>query len=90
MARKVEKSEDQKIWEIMCQFWRGMTYSRWGQLSNGHRNKHSPEYKCYTEELQALAERGLVAFDNETQQWDWTKAGGEWVNTFLASQKSGD
>lgn len=87
MARKVEKSEDQKTWELLSNFWRGYAYNQHGQSSNGHQNQKRAEYKSYTAELQALAERGLVAYDNETLHWDWTKAGTEWVEEFLAESK---
>lgn len=87
MARKVEKSEDQKTWEVMNTFWRGQMYNQYGQMFNGHQNQRRADYKSYTEELRVLEERGLVAYDNETLHWDWTKAGGEWIDTFLAGLK---
>lgn len=80
------KSEDQQTWEILVQFWRGQSYNRWGQLSNGHRNKHSPEYKSYTDELRALEARGFVVYNAGTRHWEWTKAGAEWCNEFIARQ----
>lgn len=84
MARRVEKSEDQKTWEILNTFWVGRAYNRHGQLSNRHQHQHRAEYKSYTKELEDLAERGLVAFNNDTQHWEWTKAGVEWCDSFLA------
>ena len=90
MARKVEKSEEQKTWELLCQFWRGGSYNRHGQLSNGHQNQNRAEYKSYTDELREHAERELVAFNNETQHWECAKAGREWLEAFLAKPKSGN
>lgn len=88
MSRKVEKSEDQKTWEIMSQFRLGGFYNRHGKLSNGHQHKSRAEYKSHTQELEALAERGLVAFNNDTQHWEWTKAGADWCTSFLDGLKS--
>ena len=90
MARNVEKSEDQKTWEVMSQFWRSYSYNRHGQMSNGHQHKqrHREEAKDYTVELEQLAERDLVAFNNDTQHWEWTKVGADWCTTFLSGLKS--
>lgn len=90
MARKVEKSEDQKTWAVMVQFYRGYSYNRHGQMSNGHQNKMRNIYENhnYTDELKQLAERDLVAFNNDTQHWEWTKAGVDWCRTFLDGLKS--
>lgn len=90
MGRRVVKTEDQKIWYVLSQFWRGQTYNRHGQMSNGHQHKKRQleESKSYTKELHVLAERGLVAFNNDTQNWDWTQAGSDWCAAFLAGQKS--